>query len=105
MDSNRRYINCSKFGRSVTNIQANLASDLLETINEYSFAHVKNIIISTGTNDSDTRDAHVIHKDLIRTLEHLRGFPGKIYLSQIPPRMFRKKEVVSQLNQLIANTD
>ena len=106
MDSNRRHIDCSKFGRSTKKIQANQAATLVETIQEYNLDNVKNIIISTGTNDSDNKEAPSIYHDLIEAVHFLlRNFKGVVYLSQLPPRKFRRKETVLQLNKLIANTN
>ena len=105
MDSNRRHINCSKFGRSTKKIQASQACELVVTMQSFNFDNVKNIVISTGTNDSDTRDAQSIYHDLIEAIHLLRrDFKGNIYLSQLPPRKFRRQEVVQELNQLIADT-
>ena len=104
-DSDRRHIDCSKFGRSTKKVKASEAATLVETIQEYNLDNVKNIIISTGTNDSDTKEASAIYHDLIEAVHFLlRTFKGAVYLSQLPPRKFYRKETVLHLNKLIAST-
>ena len=52
----------------------------------------------------DHRQAGDIYHDLILAAEHLsNNYDAKIYISQLPPRQLLKKDVVAELNGLIAN--
>ena len=69
MDSNRRYIDTERFGEITWKIRTAMAQDLQSVIERFDFSKVQHIVISTGTNDTDTRQVDDIFADLGR-LKH-----------------------------------
>ena len=104
MDSNRRHIDVKQFWNKTKKLKVSEAADLLPTIDKYDFQNVEHVIIGTGTNDSDRRSAEQIFPDLVMASKKLLNqYNMNVYVSQIPPRAKMKKEVVRELNSLIAS--
>ena len=107
MDSNRTHIREDKFwtdtDSTVKKIVVSKAELLTQVIKKHSFNQVEHFIIGTGTNDTDKRNAQDIFADLKQgaNLLHQQYGNANVYVSQIPPRKNRRKEVVAELNNLI----
>ena len=104
MDSNKRHIDAESFWDKTWKIRVATAEELESVIHRFDFSKVKHIIISTGTNDTDSRNADSIFSDLVKGADILtRKYSSKVYVSQLPPRKMEKKETVKKVNFLIAN--
>ena len=104
MDSNRKYIEEKQFWNKTKKIRVPTAAELEETIEKFDFSKVEHVIIGTGTNDSDTRLAEEIFPDLRQAAVTLKQKHETlhVYVSQLPPRKSLKKDVIKDLNSLIA---
>ena len=104
MDSNKRHIDAEEFGPNTWKIRAAMAQELTTVIERFDFSNVQHIIISTGTNDTDERRADDIFADLVGGVELLKqNYKANIYVSQLPPRKAKRKDVVREVNSLIKN--
>ena len=66
MDSNKKHIDTDEFWNRTWKIRCTTAADLEAVINRFDFSKVKHVIISTGTNDTDTRSADDTFSDLVK---------------------------------------
>ena len=102
MDSNRKPIEEDLFWNRTKKIRVSSAAELEKIIDGFDFQNAEHIIIGTGTNDTDERSANEIFPDLIKGVKKLQEkYNTNIYVSQIPPRLKERREVVQELNLLI----
>ena len=103
MDSNKTHIDVKQFWNKTKKLRVPLAADLDKTIDKFDFCNAEHIIIGTGTNDSDDRSADEIFEDLLNATKKIKAkYNTHVYISQIPPRLKYRKDVVKDLNLMIA---
>ena len=90
MDSNRKYIPPHDiWGKNKTKlIRVGMAAELKSTLSRFKFPTLKQLIISTGTNDTDSRDVDDIVFDIIDGAKYAQQiYPDAVvYVSQLLPR-------------------
>ena len=106
MDSNRRFINTQDLADgSVTFIKTSTAAEIMGIVKVLDLKKVHNIIISSGTNDTDKTDVGDIVHLIVEAAEEINKiYPHlNIFVSELLPRKEYAQKETKQINEKLLN--